>query len=80
MAFPLLCSGNCASAHVFMISFDLLTAWPVLVQVFVSTSTACLYNGRAAAGKKKVGGEAVAQGETREVLLVGRDYAFVFEN
>ena len=62
-----------------MFRFDLLTAWPVLVQVFVSTSTACLYNGRAAAGKK-VGGEAVAQGETREVLLVGRDYAFVFEN
>ena len=50
------------------------------MQVFVSTSTACLYNGRAAAGKKKVGGEAVAQGETSEVLLVGRDYAFVFEN
>ena len=30
--------------------------------------------------QKEGGGEAVAQGETREVLLVGRDYAFVFEN
>ena len=26
------------------------------------------------------GGTAAAQGETREVLLVGRDYDFVFEN
>jgi hypothetical protein len=30
--------------------------------------------------QKEGGGEAGAQGETREVLLVGRDYAFVFEN
>ena len=30
--------------------------------------------------QKEGGGEAVAQGETREVLLVGRDYAFVFGN
>ena len=30
--------------------------------------------------EKATGGAAVAQGETREVLLVGRDYAFVFEN
>jgi hypothetical protein len=29
--------------------------------------------------EKSSGGAAVAQGETREVLLVGRDYAFVFE-
>jgi hypothetical protein len=30
--------------------------------------------------QKEGGGEAVAQGETREELLVGRDYAFVYEN
>ena len=30
--------------------------------------------------EKASGGAAVAQGKTREVLLVGHDYAFVFEN